>query len=295
MLHIIIPVYAGWPQTRRCLDALRRSRCREFVVCVVDHGPDDVIGQGLKEYPEVVHLRGDSSLWWAGATNIGLRYALDRRAERIMLLNHDSYVGLETIGRLLGQCREKETAIIAPVQREDESGRILLIAPRECLWLGFADGRRGPTTINTGMKEARVLPVSLIRGGRGVVITAGIFKQVGLLDEENLPHYYADHDFFLRCRKMGIPLYVDVDTEVFIDNRQTTLAWKPENLTLRDFIKSFSERRSHRNMRDLRMLFRKHYPVPWLSWVGFWLSMLRYVLVYSGKRIQRVLFQAVRR
>lgn len=289
MLSIIIPVYTGWPQTRKCLEALRRSRCREFVACVVNHGPDDAVAQGVRDYPEVVHLRGASSLWWAGATNVGIRHALEQGADRVMFLNHDCYVGQDTIGLLLEQAQAHQGAIIAPVQREEGSGRPLVIAPEECLWLGFADGRQGPATVSQEMQRQRLLPVSLIRGGRGVVVPAGVFARVGLLDEENLPHYYADHDFFLRCRGEGVGLFVDVATEVFIDNSQTSLAWRPENLTVARFIRSLREPRSHRNMRDLRMLFRKHYPLPALSWVGFGLSIIRYLLVYGVKRMNKVL------
>lgn len=289
MLHIVIPVYSGWDQLEKCLNALEQGTFQDFTVIVVDHSPPDTRVKKPASHRKVIRLRAESSLWWAGATNRGIEYALARQAERIMLLNHDCYVGRETLSTLMEHSKRKKGAIIAPVQKEDSSGRILLIAPEECIWLGFADGRQGPLTIPPDTGGEKLLAASLVRGGRGVVIPGEIFQKLGLLDEDNLPHYYADHDFFVRCQRAAVPLYTALDADVFIDNQQTSLALKPEELTLGEFIRSFASRRSHRNMADLRMFFYKHYPLRSLYLLGFFLSVLRYTAVYAGKRIKKMI------
>ncbi len=101
-IHIIIPVFNGWPQTKVCLDALRASSYRDLEIIVVDHGSTDETKKALPaEYPEVVHLLGEPTLWWTGATNLGIRTATNRGAGTIMLLNNDCYVTPETIERLM--------------------------------------------------------------------------------------------------------------------------------------------------------------------------------------------------
>ncbi len=40
-IHIIIPVFNDWQQTKFCLDDLRTSTYREFEIVVVDHRSAD--------------------------------------------------------------------------------------------------------------------------------------------------------------------------------------------------------------------------------------------------------------
>ncbi|KKS69007.1 MAG: Glycosyl transferase, family 2 [Candidatus Daviesbacteria bacterium GW2011_GWA2_42_7] len=92
-IHIIIPVFDGWKQTKTCLDALRASTYPSLEIIVVNHGSDEEIKEALPtQYPEILITRGEPSLWWAGATNLGVRAAISRGAKQIMLLNHDCYV-----------------------------------------------------------------------------------------------------------------------------------------------------------------------------------------------------------
>ncbi len=40
-IHIVIPVFNGWKQTKLCLDALRASIYRDMEIIDVDHGSTD--------------------------------------------------------------------------------------------------------------------------------------------------------------------------------------------------------------------------------------------------------------
>lgn len=283
-LSIIITDFNGYAQTRRCLAALRASRYRDFTVLVVDHGTTDETRTGLAaDFPEVVRIEGSPELWWTGATNLGIRHALERGADRIMLLNNDCYVAPETIGILLELAHANPAAIIAPVQRDWQSGRVTAISPRSRFLLGFPTVP-GPRRLTSAMQAKDLLPVKLIGGGRGVIIPALVFTQLGLFDEEQLPHYGADHDFYLRARRQHIPLYVATRAFVDVDNTRTTLADNPGALSLGEFLHSLRSIRSHRNLQDVTALFRKHYPIPRLHLLGVALYTGRYLLVYLVKR-----------
>jgi len=295
MLSIIIPVYDAWSLTRRCLQTLLHgsSGTERFTVVIVDHGVTDTVERGLaEEFPEVVHLRADSSLWWAGAVNHGIRFALSKGADFIMLLNHDCLLAGSTVATLLEHARRMQHAVIAPVQRSLETNAIISLRPRELLLLGFPV-LIGPRRITERMRESKIITTPMIGGGRGVIIPASVFKTVGLFDAERFPHYYADHDFYLRCRTRKIPLYTAVDVEVLVDEGCTSLASRPGRMSWRDFVDSLYERRSHRNLRDLWMLFRVHYPVRHLAWLGFSLSAGRYLLIYLLNRGWTILAERV--
>jgi len=284
-LFIIIPVLNHWEQTRTCLDRLMSGSDTGFSVIVVDHGSTDGTRDGLRdEFPGVLRIAGNTDMWWTAATNLGIREALQRGATDIMLLNNDCYVEHDTIACLTGHQADAGEAVIAPVQRSLESGRILTRRMTTCFLLGF------PTLVLPGRnmyrpQEHRLLGTPLIIGGRGVLIPAGVLEKTGLLNETDLPHYGSDHDFFLRCRKLGIPLFIASDAVVDIDATSTTLAAQHGHMPFARFLASLRERRSHRNLPELTALFRLHYPIPGLYPLGVALNLLRYTLVYGAARL----------
>ena len=290
-IHIVIPVFNGWEQTKICLDALRASEYKNLEIIVVDHGSTDETKSALQaQYPEVVHVLGDSSLWWTGATNLGIRKAISRDAERIMLLNNDCYITPKTIGRLVRHSEKAGKAVIAPVQKDYHTDKNICTTCRECFLLGF------PTLPSFNVKKntyisTTLIPTRLILGGRGVIIPANVFKRIGVFNEVDLPHYGADHDFYLRCRKQGVPLYVAFDSIVYIDNSRTSIAARFREMTFSEFYQTLFSRRSHRNLRDLTMLFKKHYPIKGLYFVGVFLNVTRYFLVYMWHRMSWRVFR----
>lgn len=289
-LSIVIPAFDYWLQTQRCLDSLLAGSHQDIEIIVVDHGLTEDTKQGLIRYPEVIRIRADSSLWWTGATNVGVRAALNRGARLVMLLNSDCYVAYDTVETLLRHHHTAGTAVIAPVQKDAASGVIRPYWATTCFLLGF------PTLIPPKLGDhKRLAQVKLIMGGRGVLIPGSVFAQVGLFDEEALPHYGADHDFYLRCRRQGVPLLVATDAVVYADDSRTTLAAAYGRMSWKEFAGSLKERRSHRNMRDLTTLFKRHYPIKGLHHVGVALNVLRYFLMYVWHRSTQWLLSWIRR
>jgi GT2 family glycosyltransferase len=284
-LYIVITDFNGYPQTQRCLKALAASQYQEFTILLVDHGTTDTTKIGLaKDFPHVIRLEGSSELWWTGATNLGIRGAIERGADAVMLLNNDCYVTLEAIAALVEASNRNPGAIIAPVQLDWQSGEITSISPWSCFLLGFPT-RPGPQKLTPAMMGGKLLPVKLIIGGRGVIIPDSVFGQIGLFDEKRLPHYGADHDFFLRAKKQQISLYVMSNVFVYIDSSITTQANNPAALNSDRFLESLRVTGSHRNLRDVTALFKAQYPVPYIYFFGVILYMARYFMLYSFKRI----------
>ena len=286
-VYIVITDFNGWAQTKTCLQRLRESDYQDFAVIVVDHGTSDETAEGLSNFPGIIRVHAEADLWWTGATNVGIRKALELGAGQIMLLNNDCYVDPSTIGELVNASRTSAGQVIAPVQLDAETGETLVARVSTCFTLGF------PTFVLPYMKKvppdgSGILATRLIVGGRGVVIPAGVFDAVGLFDEDALPHYAADHDFYLRCREQGIGLFVATRASVAIDNTRTTAARNLGDMKWREFKDSLREPRSHRNVATLVTLFKRHYPIRPLFFVGVFLNLVRYLLSYVLLRILRL-------
>ena len=81
----------------------------------------------------------------------------------------------------------------------------------------------------------------MIGGGRGVILPTALFARHGLFDAEALPHYYADHEFYLRVQRQGVHLFVATQAYVDVDDYHTSLANRPETLSLRQFLFTLSK------------------------------------------------------
>lgn len=278
---MVIPIYRHWDLAERCLTSVAFSAYGNHQVIVVDHGPEEESGTALRErFAEVKWIRGDSSQWWAGATNAGTRAALAEGVAYVMWLNGDCCLHPSTLTTLVRHLQQAGEAIVAPVQKDACDGHIVSFDAGYCFTLGFVTRARRPRPSVSVLRQVR-----LIAGGRGVLIPASVIKRIGLLDEAQLPHYYADHDFYLRCRARGVRLYVASDAAVLVDPTTTTTADNPGSLTLSEFRATLHDPRSHRNIAYLNAFFRKHYPFTPLYRLGTWLNIARYVIVYLLRRV----------
>jgi len=288
-LFIVIPVYNGWAQTRQCLYALRESTYQDFRIIVVAHGStDESKSTLLMEFPEVECLLGDTSLWWTGATNLGIEHAMAKGASYVMLLNNDCYMTPDAIGKLRAYSeRCGDNCIVAPVTKDMLTDKVLNLGFTTCILLGFPSIRLPSIGLHKHQQMNELAPARLIMGGRGVIIPTPIFQRVGLLDEINLPHYLSDHDFYLRCKKAGIQLMHAMDAQLVVDNTRTTIATLHANMAFSTFRETLSNKRSHRNLKDLKAFFKKHYPIPGLYRLGVCMNLTRYILLYVWVTILR--------
>lgn len=281
-LWVVIPSFDDLAMISRCLGELHPNMA-PYTVCVVDHGSVSTIELLQRDFPSVETVRETPELWWTGATNAGIRRALDAGASHVMLLNSDCVVDKATVNRLWDLSREMSPGVVAPLQRNLHDRQPLVVRS----WTGLSAGF--PTLRSERrVRKHGVVPTRMIIGGRGVIIPRQIFEQVGLFDADALPHYLADHDFYLRCRRAGYSLFVDTESQILVDQERSTESAQLGRLDLNAFRATLSSRRSHRNLRDLRTFFERNYPVRRLWRIGYTLSATRYCLAWMAARAVRL-------
>jgi GT2 family glycosyltransferase len=283
-IAVIVPYYSGSEQLNRCINGILDCSYERADIVIVDHsGNDDLSDQPQLSNPRVTRLEEPESLWWTGATNRGLDYALDHHYHYVMLLNHDCFVRRETISLLVESERSQVNCIIAPVQHHLDSGHDIVRAT-SCFLLGFSTLIL-PDWLYSFSRKERLAQTSLIIGGRGALFHADTFRTIGKFDEEHFPHYGADHDFYLRARKNGYRLLIDTQAFVDIDNVKSSTGGSGRRQTLRSFYHSLFDRRSHRNLADQYNLFTRYYPIPYLGFVGVVLNVGRYAAVTAVSKL----------
>lgn len=211
MIHIIIPVFNRWHFTKSCLIHLKKQTFSNFKIIVVDDGSTDNTAENLaNEFPDVIVLRGDGSLWWTGGINLGLQYALNKDAEYILSLNNDTLPKADYIEKLMESALTKPNSLIGSTGVNVETKAINFCGERK-LWLtdSVEDLRKEIDKSQT----KQLFKVSHFPG-RGLLIPKKIFDTIGLFDEVKFPHYLADYDFTFRASREGFDIYCSLDAQL---------------------------------------------------------------------------------
>jgi GT2 family glycosyltransferase len=212
-LYIVMPVHNRKAFTKECLLSLRKQTVQEFATVVIDDGSSDGTGEMIQgQFPEVVLLKGDGNLWWAGATNFGIRYALDRGARYILTLNDDTLVEPTFIQTMVSWSQRNPSALLGALA-VDLDTRKTIYAGEVINWL-TASYR--PASDPKFAKEITGLQEATHYAGRGLLIPARVFHEIGLFDAEHFPQTLADYDFTHRARKAGFKVYCTHAAKILI-------------------------------------------------------------------------------
>jgi GT2 family glycosyltransferase len=214
MIYIVIPVFNRSSFTRACLHSLRRQFLISHKVIVVDHGSSDNTSEMIEaEFPEVLLVKGNESMWWAGATNAGVRMALSVSKDPddlVLTLNNDLEVDPDYLDELVRVFEINKPCLAGSasvdIQNPDKFSFIGVS------WNSYTARYKPNNAIRFPAGQfIRQLPDIIgsdLLPGRGTLIPILAFRALGLYDEINFPHYAADEDFSLRCRKAGYSLVI---------------------------------------------------------------------------------------
>jgi len=266
-VFVIIPVHNRLHFTRACLASLSEQRFRDFTVVVVDDGSTDGTQDALaREFPAVSVLTGDGTLWWTGAMNVGVDWAMRQGSEddAIVTLNNDTLPPPDYFGHLHAAQETRPFALIGSLLVRAADRRTIVDGGVRVSW---------PTAKFTSDQEMEPVPVVRsqhpvlysvdVLSGCGTLIPVEAFKQVGLYDERHLRHYAADYEFSRRALAAGFPLYVDKTSILYVHERESGLHLAVGERDLRALVRSFGDIRSATDL-GLRWRFaRRACPKRW--------------------------------
>lgn len=216
MIYIVIPVFNRKVLLSNCLESLRTQTNPHFKVIVVDDGSTDGTGDMLREeYPEVMTIRGDGSLWWTGATNVGVRHALSlcQADDYIMALNDDLVVPPDYIDTYYQVAAAHPNALIGSVVTDINNRDVIHSGGVQINWVTAKtrDTNVGKSLASFG--KGFFQKVSTLTG-RGVLFPSQVFRQIGLYNDR---HYAqcGDTELPRRAHLAGYQLIVSYDVPVY--------------------------------------------------------------------------------
>jgi GT2 family glycosyltransferase len=260
-LYIIIPVHNRLDATCECLESLRLQTYKQFKIVLVDDGSSDGTSEHIgQNYPEVVVLQGDGNLWWTGATNLGVRHALEVCCayDYILTLNNDTVLPSDYLETLMSLAGHAPNALIGSIAR-DYSRRHLCIDEGICIrWSSAKFIKLKAPPESDALYSVSALP------GRGTLIPVAVFRKIGLYDGQNFPHYAADYDFSLCAAKAGYDLLLSPKCYLYSRTELTGISNVHNRVSFLIWLKSFVSTKSPNNL-QVRLRFGvKHAPLPCL-------------------------------
>jgi len=226
LVYVIILNWNGWRDTLECLTSCQKIIYPNYRVLVVDNGSTDGSEAVIRErFPDVEMLQTGENLGFAGGCNSGIRYALDRQARYIWLLNNDTVVEPNALQALVS------------IMEADESigmtgSKILYHDSPEVIWFagGIIDWQKGDTG-HTGQGETdrgqydHVREVDYITGC-SLMAGRGMIEEVGLMDEQFFL-YFEETDWCLRAGKLGYKSVYVPESVIYHKESATTGSRSP--------------------------------------------------------------------
>ena len=227
-LYIIILNYNHLDDLKETLASFKLQDYHDKHLVVSDNGSTDDSLFWLKEnHPDVKILENRANLGWAEGNNRGIRFAMEQRADYILLANNDlSFVNPKLISNLIKQLNEKSRLIIGPKQNYYYKPDTL-----------FSEGH---FFMNITCKSFNSLRLKYIEtanhpsnqqvvdyvAGSFVLFPSKLVDEIGLIDRR-FYLYGEDADFFLRAWKKGYVSVVDKNETILHKVSATALTGSP--------------------------------------------------------------------
>jgi GT2 family glycosyltransferase len=181
---VIVLNWNGGQDTLDCLASLRQMDYPCFDVLVVDNSSTDGSIEAIREsFPEVSLIETGANLGFTGGNNVGMRHALDRGADYVLLLNNDTEVAVDLLACLVDAVEaEPGVGVAGPL--------IYYYDQPEIVWSagGAVDRRRGQTRMvglgepDSGQYGSMPREVDFV-SGCALLARRSVLEQIGLLDE----------------------------------------------------------------------------------------------------------------
>lgn len=195
-IFIIVLNYNGKDVVKNCLTSVFKNDYPGFEVVVIDNNSTDGSFEFAKAGFSKAHfIKNEENLGYAAGNNVGIRFALERMADFVLLLNNDTEVEKDFLTRLADAAeRDEKIGLVSPVIFNGHTRQV---------W--FSGGKISWLTMKTAHSQAVLTEDYCETGfitGCAMLVRAAVFKEIGLLDEDFFL-YWEDADFSVRARRAG--------------------------------------------------------------------------------------------
>lgn len=203
LVFIVILNWNGKDITAECLRSLGEIAYGNYEIVLVDNASTDGSQDFFRrEFPQVRLIENTRNLGFTGGNNIGIRLALEKGADYVLLLNNDTVVDVDFLTELIevGES-DPNIGILCPKIYFHDQPQTLWYAGGEIqLWRGTGVKLKGGGAHDQRLfGERREVTFA---AGCALLIKNRVIQDIGLLDER-LFFYQEDTDWSIKAVKAG--------------------------------------------------------------------------------------------
>lgn len=213
---IVVLNYKGLKDSLECLESLRRCAKGNYDVeiIIVENGSGDGSAEALAKIKDIHLLVNDKNLGFSGGMNSGIKYALKRNTDFVVVLNNDTIAEKNLITSLAKSAQYAD--IVVPKiyfasgfefhktrYKKADLGKVIWYAGGYIDWQNILGRHIGVDQVDRG-QFAKSKEIDFATGAC-MLIKKEVFQKIGFLDDKYFL-YLEDMDFCVRAKKAGFKI-----------------------------------------------------------------------------------------
>ncbi|MBI3282584.1 glycosyltransferase family 2 protein [Candidatus Curtissbacteria bacterium] len=215
-LAVVILNFNGLENTLECLESVRRcaSGPNKVEIIVVDNNSQDGSQEALAKLKDIHLIQNTDNIGYSGGNNVGIKKALERKADAVIILNNDTSVDKNLILKLAAVLKSADIA--SPKiyfakgfefhknrYKGDQLGRVIWYAGARIDWDNIIGTHIGVDEVDVGQLDRRA-EIDLATGAC-MIVKREVFEKIGAFDEKYFL-YLEDMDFCVRARRANFKI-----------------------------------------------------------------------------------------
>lgn len=215
---IIIVSYNSKRWIQKCLDTLLETSYDNFQIIVIDNNSSDGSAEFIEKVynDKVILIKSKKNLGWCGANNLGIKLAIDKKADYIMLLNIDiKIIDKQWLDILIDSSyKNPEYDILGCAQNEYDDPNcshinewtkyILYHGNRDYVFMWDKECNENPNAYaykEEDLNNNAILDVYFVQGA-AMLIKSELFNKIGYFNDK-LFMFYDEVEFCRRAHALG--------------------------------------------------------------------------------------------
>lgn len=219
-ISIVILTYNGLEDTSEVMEDIAKLSTKglEAETILVDNGSTDGTVEKFEDFKlpnmDYKFIETGANLGFAGGNNYGIKDAVKRKRDYILLLNNDVYLDEDLLPKLVKEAeKDKKIGLLAPKMyfakgyeyhkeryKNSEVGKVIWYAGGELDWDNVYTSHRGVDEVDKGQYD-KVEETDVVNGACAL-IKRELVEDIGEMADEYFL-YWEDADYSVRAKRAG--------------------------------------------------------------------------------------------
>lgn len=231
-ISIVILTYNGIEDTSEVMEDVAKLSTKglDAETILVDNGSTDGTIEKFEDFelPNMGYkfIETGANLGFAGGNNYGIKDAVERKRDYILLLNNDVYLDKELLPKLVKEAeKDKKIGLLAPKMyfakgyeyhkdryKKSELGKVFWYAGGDLDWDNVYTSHRGVDEVDKGQYDKKV--ETDVVNGACALIRREVVEDIGPMADEYFL-YWEDADYSVRAKRAGWKVMYTPVTELW--------------------------------------------------------------------------------